>query len=803
MATVVKSKSAAEKFGPSVSSDRAGKPVKSQQRGSNADSSPIKASPGKDTRPLTQGRAGTAPLKRDNRPPSHTKGHAESGHAPTVATGKSRYADAHAPHEGEFRSHGTGYGHGPAQPQGSAYAQAATYGHSAAYAQGGSESHGSRDGRTHAGTSRGSLASRFGINEGNLRHRRDFLRLGREDQERITALLPWAHQHVPDIAREFYDWQFSFPPTRKFFERYAAGKGISIDRLRQALESAQQRYLLAIFDQAKGEWGLDYFDYRLEIGRRHDLIDLPFKWYVGSYVEFHQLIEQHLLETHTAEEAMPILNSLMKVFNYDMQAVADSFLLNTLSSMGLDIENIETDGSTDKTEHIDQVKGSISRLLSQAAAISEGRLDDEVLKTAESGALGEAFARISSVLGRLIREVNQLIVAARDGELQSRVPADTFENGYRTLCAGINDMLEAIAQPISECVSVLEQIARGDLSRRVTADYQGEYLRIKSGLNHTIDALQRLTEEIGSVTRDAAEGNLRRKPQSEQFQGAFRELCLGTDAILDVLRGTVVQLRQTVSTLVDSAAQLTVVSRQMLGNADETAQQAHVVSAASDEVSSNLTVVATGSEEMLASIREIASSSTEAARVARNAVTVANTTNTTIAKLGESSQEIGNVIKVITSIAQQTNLLALNATIEAARAGEAGKGFAVVANEVKELAKQTAKATEDISRRIEAIQHDTTGAVKAIGDISEIITQINDISNTIASAVEEQTATTNEIGRNVTEAAKGAGEIARNISGVASGAQSTSEGASDTQKSAQGLSAVASQLQGLVDRFQV
>ena len=159
--------------------------------------------------------------------------------------------------------------------------------------------------------------------------------------------------------------------------------------------------------------------------------------------------------------------------------------------------------------------------------------------------------------------------------------------------------------------------------------------------------------------------------------------------------------------------------------------------------------------------------------------------------------------KVITSIAQQTNLLALNATIEAARAGEAGKGFAVVANEVKELAKETAKATEEIGQKIDAIQGDTKAAVRAIGEISQIINQINDISNTIASAVEEQTATTNEIGRNVTEAAKGTEEIARNISGVATAAESTTSGAGDTQKAAIELSRMANELQSLVSRFRI
>jgi methyl-accepting chemotaxis protein len=189
--------------------------------------------------------------------------------------------------------------------------------------------------------------------------------------------------------------------------------------------------------------------------------------------------------------------------------------------------------------------------------------------------------------------------------------------------------------------------------------------------------------------------------------------------------------------------------------------------------------------------------------VAKAAVGVAQQTNQTISKLGESSVEIGKVIKVITSIAQQTNLLALNATIEAARAGEAGRGFAVVANEVKELAKETAKATEEIGLKIETIQGDTRSAVTAIGEVSGIINQINDISNVIAAAVEEQTATTNEIGRNVGQAAQGTQEIARNISGVASAARNTSAGAADMQRSVSTLSGVSQQLDELIARFSV
>jgi methyl-accepting chemotaxis protein len=256
-------------------------------------------------------------------------------------------------------------------------------------------------------------------------------------------------------------------------------------------------------------------------------------------------------------------------------------------------------------------------------------------------------------------------------------------------------------------------------------------------------------------------------------------------------------INENAATLGSSAEELTAVSTQMAANAEETSAQANVVSAASEQVSKNVQVVTTGVEEMNSAIREIAKNATEAAHVAQQAVSTANAANTSIAKLGESSIEIGNVIKVITSIAEQTNLLALNATIEAARAGEAGKGFAVVANEVKELAKDTARATEDISRKIETIQADTNGAVDSIQQISQVIAQINDISTTIAGAVEEQTATANEMGRNVNEAAKGTAEIAQNITAVAQAAQNTTQGASNSQQAASELARMASDLQKL------
>jgi methyl-accepting chemotaxis protein len=315
----------------------------------------------------------------------------------------------------------------------------------------------------------------------------------------------------------------------------------------------------------------------------------------------------------------------------------------------------------------------------------------------------------------------------------------------------------SITAPMADAVTVFAAVADGDLSQRLG-------VASKDGLGemgqYANKALARLGEAMAAVSQSAA------------------DLAATSDRVGEA-------------------------SKRIAGNAQESSAQADVVAEAAGEVSRSVQTVAAGSEEMGASIREIAQSASEAAQVAGRAVAAAETTNVTVSRLGDSSREIGDVVKVISSIAEQTNLLALNATIEAARAGEVGKGFAVVANEVKELAQETARATEDIARRVEAIQADTAGAVGAIEEVSSVIARINDYQTTIASAVEEQTATTAEMDRNVTEASTAAEGIATSISGVAVAARSTTESVAASQQAAIELADVSNRLQQLTAQFRL
>ena len=770
-----------------------------------------------------------------------------------------------------------------------------------------------------------SLSSKFDIDSDNLALRRQFLRLGEAERTLCVDLIPWIEEHAPKIVREFYDFQFTFSRTSAFFEHMAAEKGMSIVNLRVHLEKAQQGYLLACFQGARNNWDVDYFESRLKIGEVHHRINLPYKWYIGSYTEFLMLIHKYLKESFEDREYVDrVLQVVTRIFNYDLQAVVEATLFSAVESFGFPFETITTTPETDRSDHLDQIneylvnkqleaanfRGQLDAI-ARAQGVVELDMDGNVLAANELylNALGYAredvvgknlsmffddkFASSNAYreLWRQLKQGNSQVgeylehaVDGREVWFQASYNPIPDDNGVPfKIVKYASDITEdklknldyqGQIEAISGTQAVIEFTLNGEIQKanqnflttmgytwqeiqgrhhRIfvepeyakSAEYRtlwddlnrgvaqtGEFKRITSSgevvwlsANYTpllgedgkpfkivkyareitdeVKARERLEQcvsEILDVVNAAGQGDLSRE-LSVSGDDPVGQMGEGIRTFFTKLKEIISSIDENAQLLSAASDELAALSDNMGDTAGQTSEQATTVASSAEEVSSNIQTVAAGAEEMSASIKEVATNAGEAARVAAEAVDAAEKTNVTVTKLGESSAEIGNVIKVITSIAQQTNLLALNATIEAARAGEAGKGFAVVANEVKELAKQTAQATEEISQKIEAIQTDTKGAVDAISKISTIIGQINDIQGTIAAAVEEQTSTTAEIARNVHEAAKGSSEIAENISHVAMAADNTSSGAKESKTATDELAKMSSTLRGIVAMF--
>ena len=430
------------------------------------------------------------------------------------------------------------------------------------------------------------------------------------------------------------------------------------------------------------------------------------------------------------------------------------------------------------TEAVENFKAS--GLTDEELGLSQAELEENLARMRE---LGEKIMALAKPKGnheglRMMKQMDALAVeiAGKINDAAARLPKKT------------EAQLDRFSQEVTRIVGVLALLPLAILLAALIATAR-VYRWMVVPIKKTLEAFRLLAE--GDLTGTLFFGG---SDEVGQMGGAF-------NTAMEKLRQPLGLVRANIGALSASAEELSAVSRRMTEDAAKAAAQVNAVSSASVQVSANVQTVASSGEEMTSSIKEISRNAAAAAKVAGDAVKLSQQAGATMAVLGESSVEIGKVVNLITAIAGKTNLLALNASIEAASAGEAGRGFAVVATEVKELARAAAKATDEISRKIEGMQAGTKGALEAISQIGAVIHQISDISNTIASAIEEQSVTTSEIGRNVSEASKGSAEISRSISGMAEATSGSSSAAASAQSASEQLFVMAADLRKLVGAF--
>ena len=540
----------------------------------------------------------------------------------------------------------------------------------------------------------------------------------------------------------------------------------------------------------------------------HEIVEISKK--VGEEGRLNErLIETNDLWGNSINSINTLIDNLAKPTTQAQRVIGAIASGDLSQKMALEIDGRPLNGELQLGTIVNAMVDLLNVLTSEINRMTrevgtEGKLSSQAVVEGAAGIwkeLIENVNRMGTTLGGQIRNIAEIATAISFGDLTKKITVET-QGELEIFKNTVNGMVEQLNVFASEITRVAREVGtEGQLgSQAVVESAAGTWKELIDNINRMSINLTDQIGSIGEVMLALAQGNLS-KQITEKNAGEFQQLSDRVNQMIANLTASIKQMAEVATAVSSASEELTAVSKEMTENANQTAEQATSASASAEQVSTNATSVSIAVEQMNASIKEIAKNAALGAKVATQAVKTADSTNATITKLGQSSVEIGKVIKVITSIAQQTNLLALNATIEAARAGEAGRGFAVVATEVKELAKQTAKATEDISQRIEAIQADTNSAVSAISQITGIINQINDLQNTIASAVEEQTATTNEISRNVAEAAKGSSDIAKNIGIVAVNAQSTTIGANNTSEAASELSRMAVELQKVVGNF--
>ena len=643
-----------------------------------------------------------------------------------------------------------------------------------------------------SGVTPGRLTERFGIDKENLAWRQKAVHLNESDRALLAEMTPWAQWVAPELIKDYFDAMFDIIPLRENYERWATTQNITFSELRARLEKLRVGYYVSLFEDAKRGWNLDSIDTVLQFGLNFRDNNVAPKFYLAFWFQFQRQTRLYLEKT--TEDAMKraaVEQAVTKVLNYHAALINDSFLLSTYQQIGLDINAVNCQAGRDATEHQDQIISAISTLVEQADALAKDNLHAGVLEK-QAGALGDSFKQLHRSLLTFAEYADLVAV----GDLDHPKLTGLQEHGAEgVLTASMSRLLRSQI----EMGVTLRGLARGDSTVSVTK--RGERDILMESAAQLVQAVQRMTADTKMLAQAAAEKDLRARAQEDWHLGDYRKIIAEINKTLGTISEPIRASAGSAATMAAAAKELTLTSRQMKSGAAATAKQAESLSAASSEVSANVNTVAAACGQMQSSIAGIARSAHQAAQIAQNAAAVAGSTNRMMDDLGATSLEIGKFTKVINSIAQQTNLLALNATIEAARAGEAGKGFAVVASEVKNLASQTAKATEEIGVQITQIQEATHQVVIAIESIVSRVERANGISTSIALAVEQQGAATSEIARNVQQTAASTQEVSSTIASVSQAATKTGASADQVLIAAGGVSRQTKQITAEVSNF--
>lgn len=446
---------------------------------------------------------------------------------------------------------------------------------------------------------------------------------------------------------------------------------------------------------------------------------------------------------------------------------------------------------------IDAVAQPIEEMRDVLSAVSRGDLSkrcDGVFE-GEFKEIADSVNHTSDVIAMLTRTIDRLVNAGREGKLSERARPAGLEGVFSDLVHGINELFESFAVPIQESSRVLEAVSRGDLTQRVEGDLKGDFAQIKESLNHTVGVLGGLLGETERILDGAKQGDMSQRIDASGFSGDYEKLCTGINELLDAIVGPV---RKVSKVLAENSEEMSVISVRLNEEAERANEDANKLEHLSREVSDRVATVASKVEEMSGEIDEVSGSVRKASKIATEAVQKASHAGEVISELEKGGQAIEDVVRLINSIAEQTNLLALNATIEAARAGDAGKGFAVVAGEVKELASQTAEATQLVAENIDEIQAGTKQAIEAIRAIGTTIDEIDGIQSLVSSSMMQQASAVEEVRGELRQAAQETGEIAEGVTGVAQLMSSSLEHARETRSSSEALSEASTDLSEIV-----